>query len=668
MKGTVMKKGIKKILFAFVLGGSLISMSACADYLDVSDEISDNLDIEQVFNNKSYVQRWHSNIFNCISKYEEMGSGISSSNGAFTGAWNLISGEVTANGGTAYTVMRNGFTADTAPFHRWGTLYKYIRQALILLDKIKPVGDPNSITDTYLTPEEVERMKIEAKFFIAYSYFSMFELYGPVPIVTEIADPDNPNFADYPRASVDEMLTYIDGLLTEVINSGVLPETTFASGSVSDNLDHSNNDNTKYALSEAVRPTKAAAMALRAKLWVYAASPLFNGGYEEALSLTDKEGKQLFPVYSVEKWKTAKLHLETFLQYAEDMGYGLFEIPDDPDASVYELYQYYNDEIIWATNKNSYYEIDGNMEKRSNPRGVYNGWSNIGVFQESVDAFFMANGLEITDQNSGYSEEGFADLPNRINENYRTDKDVYMMYHNREPRFYADITYEGRSWHVQPPGNANFVSGFAKGEESDGSRTENCKTGYLLYKFKNRQVYGATRPASGGKKELYKQWARPNILLRLADFYLYYAEVCNELNPSDPNIIEYIDKVRHRAGIPGYQELKSQGIKDIVGDQEKQRWAIQRERQVELFCEGQRYFDIRRWMTADDASNYFDQQLSRGGMDMLSEHKLETGSGSFFNRVEVEKRAWTRAMLFYPIPYDEIQRSSGKLLVQNPLW
>lgn len=661
---------IIKTLYTIFCGVGLLGLASCSDYLDVSDEIADNLTIEDVFNNKEYVQRWHSNIFNCISHYETMGG---SYEGPLTGVWNVIAGEVSPNGGTSYTVMRNGFTADTAPFQRWGTLYKYIRQALILLERIKPVGDPNALNDSYLSPEQVERMKAEAQFFIAYSYFSLFELYGPVPIVTEIADPDNPNFADYPRASVDDMVQYIDGLLAEVIESGALPETTFASGGVSGNRDHSNHDNSKYALNEAVRPTKAAALALRAKLWVYAASPLFNGGYDEAVQLLNYDGSTIFPAYSVEKWKTAKQHLETFLRFADEMGYALFEIKDengnvDADNSVYELFQYYNDEIIWATNKNNYYSYNTEMECRSNPRGVYNGWSNLGVFQETVDAFFMANGLAIDDSGSGYSEEGFADLPNRINEDFRVDKDVYMMYHNREPRFYAAITYEGRSWHVQPPGNTNYVTSFAKGGDSDLSRQENPKTGYMLYKFKNRQVYGTTRPASGNKKELFKQWARPNILLRLADFYLYYAEVCNELDPSDPNIIEYIDRVRYRAGIPGYKELKAQGKKDIIGDQALQRWAIQRERQVELLCEGQRYFDIRRWMTADDANNRFDQQLIRTGMDMTQEHKLETGVGSFFNRVEIEKRAWTRAMLLYPIPYTEIQRSPGKKLIQNPSW
>ena len=120
-----MKILFKKILYTLVLSVGLISVSSCADYLDVSDEIADNLSLEDVFENKGYVQKWHANIFNSICAYEFMG-GAGEENG-FSGVWNLLSGEVTANGGSAYTTMINGFTADTAPFHRWSSIYAYIR-------------------------------------------------------------------------------------------------------------------------------------------------------------------------------------------------------------------------------------------------------------------------------------------------------------------------------------------------------------------------------------------------------------------------------------------------------------------------------------------------------------------------------------------------------------
>ena len=163
-----------------------------------------------------------------------------------------------------------------------------------------------------------------------------------------------------------------------------------------------------------------------------------------------------------------------------------------------------------------------------------------------------------------------------------------------------------------------------------------------------------------------KKHARPSILLRLADFYLYYAEVCNEINPNDPNIIKYLDIVRERAGIPGYRELQNTGKKTgIIGDYEAQAYAIRRERQVELFSEGQRYFDIRRWMICD-AGEEADQTVYWGmnvdGYDNLP----PSDPNSFYHRKLIRKHQWVRAMYLYPIPHNEIEKSPS--LIQNPLW
>lgn len=124
----------------------------------------------------------------------------------------------------------------------------------------------------------MDRLKAETKFLIAYSYFSLFELYGPVPLITEIEDPENKTI-DYPRASVDEIVNYIDRLLQEVLDSNALPETLFTE-SASGSLDYEHN-NDRYNLKEIVRPTKVTVLALRAKLWVYAASPLLMEGMEK---------------------------------------------------------------------------------------------------------------------------------------------------------------------------------------------------------------------------------------------------------------------------------------------------------------------------------------------------------------------------------------------------
>ncbi len=621
------------------------SLAGCSDYLDVSDEIAENLTLEEVFDNPNYMRRWHGNLFNCISEYSSIGRNQAD---GFSGVWVSMCGETTISS-AGWTEMTSGFTAATAPYQRWTALYQYIRDAHIFLERVQPKG---TINDQYqLTEADVKRMKAEAKFLIAYSYFSLFELYGAVPIVTGIANPEDKGL-DYARSSVDEVVEYIDGLLAEVIESGDLPETIIKNPSAT--------GNDKYNLNEIVRPTVTAAKALRAKLWVYAASPLFNGGYEEALQVTNTDGKQLFPAYDANKWNIAKERLEELFANTDQNGHKLFTVMNEdgtinPDESYYQLFQSYNDEILWATGDNLW--NGSTMEQNTNPRDCYTGWGYLGVSQELVDAYFVDNGLTIDDPGSGYREDGFTDVVNPCNENKRVDTGVFTMYANREPRFYASIGYEGKSWHIQPIGRPDYTIGFAKGEGCDNSSADNPRTGYLPTKFKNRQILYTG--------DYIKQWARPSILFRLADFYLYYAEVCNEINPGDPNIITYLDKVRERAGIPGYQELARTNKKNIIGNQDLQRKMIQRERQVELAMEGQRYFDIRRWMICGEGEDA--DQSALHGMNMNGYKDQPIGSAtSYFTRILIESRAWRRSMYLYPIPQDEIQKS--QLLVQNPLW
>ncbi len=621
------------------------SLAGCSDYLDVSDEIAENLTLEEVFDNPNYMRRWHGNLFNCISEYSSIGRNQAD---GFSGVWVSMCGETTISS-AGWTEMTSGFTAATAPYQRWTALYQYIRDAHIFLERVQPKG---TINDQYqLTEADVKRMKAEAKFLIAYSYFSLFELYGAVPIVTGITNPEDKGL-DYARSSVDEVVEYIDGLLVEVIESGDLPETIIKNPSAT--------GNDKYNLNEIVRPTVTAAKALRAKLWVYAASPLFNGGYEEALQVTNTDGKQLFPAYDANKWNIAKERLEELFANTDQNGHKLFTVMNEdgtinPDESYYQLFQSYNDEILWATGDNLW--NGSTMEQNTNPRDCYTGWGYLGVSQELVDAYFVDNGLAIDDPGSGYREDGFTDVVNPCNENKRVDTGVFTMYANREPRFYASIGYEGKSWHIQPIGRPDYTIGFAKGEGCDNSSADNPRTGYLPTKFKNRQILYTG--------DYIKQWARPSILFRLADFYLYYAEVCNEINPGDPNIITYLDKVRERAGIPGYQELARTNKKNIIGNQDLQRKMIQRERQVELAMEGQRYFDIRRWMICGEGEDA--DQSALHGMNMNGYKDQPIGSAtSYFTRILIESRAWRRSMYLYPIPQDEIQKS--QLLVQNPLW
>lgn len=675
-----------KIFLGTALLITLITPS-CKKYLDVSAELQDNLTIDNVFENASYAKRWHANIFNCIIEYSKNASSAD----AMSNPWSAISGEMVCN--FARNIMVSGYTAGNAGYHRWATQYRYIRQALIFLQRAHAIAGSGS---NGLPQSEIDRMKDEAKFLIAYSYFTLLELYGPVPLITDIADPEDQNL-DYARAPMDDVINYIDQLLEEVITAKSLPTTIRQVGG----------NNVTYNTSEMVRPTLVTAYALRAKLWVYAASKLFNGGFSESLNITNNDGTRLFPDYNPEKPLTAKRHLEAFLDYAHSLGHKLHveyypgTTDINPHESVYQVFQKYNDEIIWATAYNDY-SNPNNQERRSNPIDLYpspTNFANIGISQESVDAFFMDNGLSIYDANSGYRENGFTTVNNPTHVNNNADKNIFNMYANREPRFYATVGYNGKSWHIHANENNNingvYYQWYGRGKPSGISGGENWpRAGYLLYKFKHRRIaQGLTSinipGVPGTPFTVYTSWSRPSILLRLADFYLYYAEILNEINPGDPKIIEYIDKVRTRAGIPGYAEMQANGTKTgVIGNKIAQFKAIVQERHVELLGEGQRWFDMRRWMICDPiAENQPDKggvdgDITRmSGMNMNGFDNVAITYGnttttvkplqdpeSFFKRTKLENRRWSKEYYWYPVPQNEINKSKGNLLVQNPLW
>lgn len=307
---------MKKIILS-IIAGSCLSLTACSDFLDVSDELASNLTIEQAFDNVKYTKQWHSNIFNLTPDYTNIFWGRGTGN-----PWAVLCGEVATNWDVPKTEMVNGFNASNASFHRFNDVYQYIRQAHLFIQYAKPIG--SSTDKEKLTQAEIDRMKSEAKFYIAYGYFSLFELYGPVPIINELEDPATTSF-DYPRASVDELIAYIDNLYQEVLDEDKLPKTLHQT---------SMDGKTEYNMNEMVRPTQAVVLALRAKLWVYAASKLFNGGYKEALELTNNDGKRLFPDKDPGKWETAKKQLETFLKFANENDYELFRAYDKDRKSV----------------------------------------------------------------------------------------------------------------------------------------------------------------------------------------------------------------------------------------------------------------------------------------------------------------------------------------------
>lgn len=624
-------KIFKHIAFATLLSTAGL-FTSCADYLDVSDDLAAELTMEEVFNNVSQTKRFHGYIYSAIPNMSNIM--IDGSYAGLTGLdnpWPTLSDELKAAQNNTKFVPSVGYTAASASFSRWN-LYQQIRQACLFIANVHPITSGEE-TGNVLLEDEIERMKNEARFLRAYYHYLLFELYGAVPIVTEIADPSSTEL-DYYRNSIDEVAEFI---CTEM--EGCIP--------LLPDIEESNE--------RAACPTKAAAYAIIAKTRIYQASPLFNGGYPEAVALKDNTGKQLFPDKDESKWQLAVKALENMFQYLDSQGRNkLFTCDsngdnigistDDPRfdaaASLYYIdFKFANNinpEVLWYSSKNSWGAIGGEgRERRCTPRDVYQGFCGVGITQEMIDAYFMEDGKTIDN----------SPLYDKSTEYVLSEEDgIANMYKNREPRFYRDVTYSGRLWQ----NTTDKYVYFYKGSGNDNSKGDNPYTGYLLYKGMCHDILN-----TGNYK---RQQYRPTALFRLADFYLLYAEALNEVNPNDARIFEYVNKVRARAGIPGLDVTSP----EIKGNKEKQFEAIRHERRVELFAEGQRYFDVRRWMLADK-----DGDCRQGGdfhgMDMGATNKVD-----FMKRVVFETRIFEKEMYLYPIPQNEVQKS--KKLIQNPGW
>lgn len=612
-----MKHILKNLLYVFMA----LSFSSCY-FLDVSDELAGNLTMEQVFDDPVKTRQWHRNIFTGIPDYSNIRTKDVSGDLGIDNCWASLSDELNCGACEAQGEMRNGFHAGNARFHRWTTLYKVIRQANIFLKEAHVIPPAGTQVD-YLDDAELQELRAQARFLRAYYYYLLFELYGPIPLVNEVLDPYSDNL-DLPRNSVDEVVEFICNEMTDLVNE-------------TGGLNDIETEQERLAL-----PTKGAALAIIAKLRIMAASPLYNGGYEEALSITNPDGKRLFPDYDPNKWNVALEAIEKFIQFANGK-YELFKVVENgkinPDKSLYELFMSYNNEIIWASSKTFFNQL-GNWgyDWMCTPYSEKKGYQMAAVTQELVDDFFMKDGLPIEESALYPDEPGFTKVDGQ---------DIYNEWLNREPRFYQTVFYQGRKWQVSK-NPIYFYRGSANGV---GKASNYPFTGYLLFKRTCTKLYNqGTSP---------KVQYRPSIIFRLAEFYLLYAEALNEVDPVKyaDLILEYVDKVRERAGIPLLKDIKP----EIKGNQEAQREAIRRERRVELCTEGQRFFDVRRWMVAE--KDGYRQGGDFYGLNMLGP---EGDKWASYEKTYIETRIFEKKNYLYPIPLSQVQIS--RQMVQNPLW
>lgn len=622
-----MKNLYIKSVFLFL--GLTLSYS-CSDYLDKEDDTE--LTLDGVFNSKTKTEQWLAGCYSMIPDplwgyqrdlgWEVLGDDMTPSERWRNYGWEMIpialgSWSTNTNWGPGY----------------WAALPQKIRECNILMENVKAMPEQK------FTEEDVKLIIGEARFLRAYYYSLLINTYGPIPFKPEEITPVNYNLSDLlvGQTPYDEIVSWIDKELDDV--SKILP-TSYADGR-------------KYG-----RATSIMCKSVRARMLLFAASPLVNGNSDYA-SHVDKEGKNLFSTnYDVNKWKIAADASKELIQTAEASGHKLYiELNAnggiDPFMSCQNLFfkdaSKGNTEILFARPDSNYREYD----QHSAPRGS-GGFGGYGVTQSLVDAFFTANGLPISESGSGYVENGFSvedgywsngatKWKEVKNEGQVTLAGTYNMYCNREPRFYLAVNFNGQ-WYSKDSRKLEFFNG----KKDNDNTHDSPQNGYLSRK--------KTDPSRDPINNYFTP--RSGIIYRLGEVYLNYVEALNESSPGDADILVYLNKIRERAGVRTYTTgtTNANSIHIDLTDQAKVRKLIHMERRVELCTEGIRYDDLRRWKEAEVVLN-----TDFYGMNFFGQNATD-----FYKRTAYQKRVYRKAFYWFPIHLSEIVKNSN--LVQAPFW
>jgi hypothetical protein len=370
---------------------------------------------------------------------------------------------------------------------------------------------------------------------------------------------------------------------------------------------------------------------------LYDASPLFNGNQAFA-GFKNPDGKTLMNLtYDASKWGKAAAAAKVAIDHATANGKKLYkETNADPFVAAVNscrnlFLNGWSDEGIWLRTVTGYaaWELD------AAPRAANGTATNavLSVPQEMIDKYRMVNGKRIDETGSTYVESGFAAAAKTGFYVAGTSN----MYVNREPRFYANITFNGSNIPFVPKTGLTKVEFWPAGNSgnANGAQSMYPKTGYLVRK--NTNVSRNLQSNAGNI-------VRPAMYIRLGELYLNYAEALNEADPGNADILTYLNAIRVRGGIPA-----------LTGtfDQATMRSLIQRERCIELSYEGHRFFDIRRWKIATVPEG-------RQGGDFFGMNVF-TGTGlsdpAFYVRTRTSTRVWFDRYYFFPLPQSEVQKN-----------
>ena len=402
--------------------------------------------------------------------------------------------------------FNNGsWNALSNPDGMWNRYFSGISKCCTLLENTNHVNldisrlDPDKQVEYANSLKDIRMWRAEARFLRAYFHFELLKRYGPIPIVTSTLS-INGNYENTPRPTMKEVVDFI------------AKECDIAADTLE--LTPWRNVNDAFG-----RATKGAALALKSRLWLYAASPLYVdfGDTNEANKPTD-----------IALWKSAA-----------DAAKAVIDLNQYELASSYaDLFKndFQNKEYIFVRR----YAANSDFEKSNFPVS-FGGKGGTNPSQNLVDDYEMLDGTPFD-----WNDPAKAAQP----------------FENRDARLGATILMN------MAPFKGKKVATYPEG--ADASPNPNAtKTGYYLRKFLNEDVNIQTGGSSSGH-------VVP--LFRLAEIYLNYAEALNECDPTNPDIALYLNKVRNRASLPNVSALSQEQMRAVIQHERRVELAFEEHR------------------------------------------------------------------------------------------
>lgn len=475
----------------------------------------------------------------------------------------------------------------------WSTKWTNISNCNIFFERV----------DNVAFTDETEKTKLvgQVRFIRAFEYWDLIARWGAMPIITKsFSINDREEIVGQKRNTYKECIDFLVSDLDQAAKE--LPA--------------------NWSGDDYGRATSVAALALKSRILLYAASPLMN----EDVKIPEVG----YTTPEPDRWQKAAKAATEALDAAQNAGYELYNLNGDPSKNYQLIFMdntAANKETLFARMGTS--SADGesisSCDQYNNPNG-YGGWGGNCPLQELVDAYEVV-------------KDGVASKFDWNNPEEKANP-----YANRDPRFYATILYDGAKWmtrnvetYFDVDGNGNITGG-GKDTKFGNDSWNASPTGYNMKKFMDE----------GYALNSWNFCARNWIHLRMAELYLNKAEALYYTGDEE-GAREALKPVRQRAGMPAVTATGT----DLLE-------AIKNERRIEFAFEEHRYFDVRRWK---EAPKYFGTTVHA-----ITIKKYPDGKKTY----EVDKlrsdvggdRKWDDKMYWLPIPKSEMDKNPN--LVQNP--